>query len=244
MPGSSPRPPVRRQRGRPAVGAQRYMSDQSEREYAVLADQLDALGEDIEQARECADRAQQAPTTMSHHAPVSPVPAPRGEPVSLADGARILIRPIEPSDAHLLESNFDHLSAVSRYRRFLSPLDHLSQDQLTYLTQIDHELHEALVALDAHTGEGVGVARSIRDPAEAGHAEVSVVVSDLWQARGVGGVLIERLAALARASGVEHFTARLLIGNQAGHRLLERVAEEIDEREYAGAIELTARLRT
>ncbi len=54
----------------------------------------------------------------------------------------------------------------------------------------------------------------------------------------------QRLAIRARAVGVERFTARMLIGNHAGHRLLVRVADEISEHEDAGTMELTARLRT
>jgi hypothetical protein len=36
----------------------------------------------------------------------------------------------------------------------------------------------------------------------------------------------------------------MLIGNQGGRRLLERVADEIGEDQGAGTIEFTARLRT
>ena len=43
---------------------------------------------------------------------------------------------------------------------------------------------------------------------------------------------------------VECFTARMLIGNQAGRRLLQRVADEIGEDHGAGTIEFSARLRT
>ena len=164
--------------------------------------------------------------------------------VALAGGGSILIRPVEPRDARLLNACFEHLSAVSRYRRFLTTIDHLSKQQITYLTDVDHERHEALVALDAVTGDGVGIARSVRDLEDPRRAEVTIVVADLWQGHGVGSGLIERLAARAQAAGVERFTARMLIGNHAGHRLLERVADEIDEHEDAAAIELNARMRT
>jgi hypothetical protein len=55
---------------------------------------------------------------------------------------------------------------------------------------------------------------------------------------------VEQLSARARSAGVECFTARMLIGNHAGRRLLERVADEIGEDQGAGTIEFTARLRT
>jgi GNAT superfamily N-acetyltransferase len=244
MPQSSPRPAARRPTSHLQVGARRYISDQSEHEYAALADQLDALEDDIHHARESSTEAQRAPGMTPHVEAEAPRPSPRGESVVLADGASILIRPVEPDDARQLNAGFEHLSAVSRYRRFLTTIDHLSKQQLMYLTDVDHELHEALVALDAVTGEGVGIARSVRDTADPGRAEVTVVVADLWQSRGVGSSLIERLATRAQAAGVERFTARMLIGNHAGHRLLERVASKIDEHANAATIELSARLRT
>ena len=244
MPQSSPRPASRRPKGRLANGARPYSSDRSEHEYAALADQLDALEDDIHHARESSTEAQRAPGMTAHLEAEAPTPSPRGESVALADGARILIRPVEPHDAQQLKTGFEHLSAVSRYRRFLTEIDHLSERQLAYLTDVDHERHEALIALDAATGEGVGIARFVRDPNDPTQAEVAVMVADPWQGRGVGSALIERLAARARAAGVERFTARMLIGNHAGHRLFVQVADEISEHEDAGTIELTARLRT
>ncbi len=245
MPRSSPRPALRRGTGHLApTGPRRYGSNASEREYSALADQLDALEHDIDDAREASRRAVQPSGLTSHAEPDAPTPAPAGEPVALADGARILIRPIEPSDAEALKKAFDHLGAVSRYRRFLTPIDHLSHRQLAYLTHVDHIAHEALVAIDAATGEGVAIARFVRDPADHSRAEVTIVVADRWQARGVGAALAARLSARARGAGVEYVTGRMLIGNHGGRRLLELVADEITRDEDSGTVDFSARLRT
>jgi RimJ/RimL family protein N-acetyltransferase len=225
-------------------GSRPYGSNASEREYSVLAEQMDALEHDIDEARGASHRARRPPELASHAESEAPAPSLSGDPVTLADGARILIRPIEPTDAQLLKTGFEHLGAVSRYRRFLSPIDHLSDRQLIYLTEVDHIAHEALVAIGAATGEGVAIARFVRDPEDRSEAELAIVVADLWQGRGVGTALVEQLSARARSAGVECFTARMLIGNHAGRRLLERVADEISEDQGAGTIEFTARLRT
>ena len=82
--------------------------------------------------------------------------------VTLADGARLVIRPIEPTDRDLMAAGFERLSPESRYRRFFSPLPDLTGRQLDYLTRVDHHDHEALVALDADSGDGVAVARFVR----------------------------------------------------------------------------------
>jgi len=231
MPGTSP-PPTLRHPARAAHG--RYMSNDLEREYATLADQLDALEQDIRRARRTSRRAQAQRR--------EPPPAPHGEPARLADGARILIRPIEAGDAQELRRGFDRLSAGSRYQRFLAPIAYLTQDQIDFLTHVDHTTHEALVAVDASTGEGVGIARFIRDERDFTRADAALVVADGWQGRGVGTLLAERLAARARTVGVKSFTARMLAGNHAARRLVKQLGETIHEREVEGAVFFTTRV--
>ena len=232
MPSTSP-PPTLRRPARAAHG--RYMSDDLEREYATLADQLDALEQDIRRARR-ASRHAQSPRRQ-------PPPPPYGEPALLADGRRILIRPIEAGDAQELRWGFERLSAGSRYQRFLAPIAYLTQAQLEFLTHVDHVTHEALVAVDATTGEGVGIARFIRDEGDPTRADVALVVADRWQGLGVGTLLAERLAARARTVGVKSFTARMLARNHTARRLVEQIAESIQERDEDGAVILTAQAR-
>jgi hypothetical protein len=69
-----------------------------------------------------------------------------------------------PADAAELLRIFERLGALSRFRRFLMPLNRLSKRQIEYLARIDHTNHEALIAFDAQTGDGVGVARYLRNP--------------------------------------------------------------------------------
>ena len=83
--------------------------------------------------------------------------------VTLRDGAQVDVRPVEPEDRAALAEGFERLSPESRYRRFFGPMPRLSDRDLDYLTRVDHHDHEALVAVDALTGDGIGVARYVRD---------------------------------------------------------------------------------
>ena len=140
--------------------------------------------------------------------------------VRTRDGAELVIRHIQPDDKRLIAEGFERLSPESRYRRFFRPLDRLTERDLAYLTEIDHTDHEALAAIDPESGELVGVARYVRG-AEPQLAEVSVVVGDPWQRRGVATALLERLVERARDAQITHFVALVLDENVEAISLFE-----------------------
>ena len=133
--------------------------------------------------------------------------------IETIDGSRLAVRRIRPSDADALDAAFLKLSARSRYRRFLHPVNRLDRRDLEYLTHVDHVAHEAVIALNPDE-EIVGVARFIRENRRSERAEVAVTVADEWQGRGVGTQLLHRLATRARELGVEAFTAICLEDNE------------------------------
>lgn len=155
---------------------------------------------------------------------------------------QVEIRPIEPEDRDALARGFDRLSEQSRYRRFLSPRGPLSQAELSYLTEVDHRDHEALVAVDAETDEGVGVARFIRSPGDPAVAELAVAVADDWQGQGVGSLLAGELAKRAREEGITCFTALALAENDAILGLLQDLGEVRTGRTQLGTVELAVDL--
>ena len=147
----------------------------------------------------------------------------------LRDGSSVVIRPLEPEDRDLLRSGFEGLSDRSRYLRFQTPLAELSEEQLSYLTAVDHHDHEALLALDPGTDDAIGVARFVRVSDNV--AECAIVVADDWQNRGLGSELLERLVERAHDEGVERFTALVLAENADALRLLERLGDTVRQSE-------------
>jgi GNAT superfamily N-acetyltransferase len=152
-----------------------------------------------------------------------PLDAP-GDCAVLPDGGVIHVRPIEPEDKGLLRAGFERLSPESRYRRFLHSVKHLTDADLAYVTEVNHDDHEALVAVDPHGTELVGVARYVRLEKPA-TAEVAIAVLDDWQGRGVGTLLMHELTNRARAAGVRRFAATCLADNATVIDLLRRLGE-------------------
>jgi acetyltransferase len=146
---------------------------------------------------------------------------------ALADGRVIVIRPIRPDDQERLRASHARLSALTRYRRFLSSKPNLSSADATYLSVIDGCDHYALVAtypsaVDEETI--IGVARFVRSPEDPRVAEFAIVVGDDWQGQGVGRELMGRLVDAAVTRGVDHFEATMLVDNLAIRRLCEQFA--------------------
>lgn len=147
------------------------------------------------------------------------------ERVVLGPGIEVLMRPIRETDKHLLADGFQRLSPEARFQRFFAPVVKLSESDLTYLTEVDHHHHEALVAIDPDEGYLIGVARYIRTlPYREREAEVAIVVSDEWRGKGLGKALLSRLAIRAREEGVTHFLAVILADNSNATDLFENFA--------------------
>jgi acetyltransferase len=150
----------------------------------------------------------------------------------LSDGTRVVVRPLEPTDRDALARGFARLSPASRRLRFFATIESLSEAQLDYLTNVDHENHEAfavaLVDDDGVEGEGIGVGRWIRDGDDPTKAEVAVTVLDEYQARGVGTLLLGALAERAMEQGVETLFARVLWENVGWLESLRSVGARIE----------------
>ena len=150
------------------------------------------------------------------------------------DGRTIVIRPLEPGDKPLLVEGLNRMSEESRYRRFLAPKPSFTAAELAYLTEVDHHDHEALIAVEPGTGEPVGVARYVRDPAQPHVAEAALAVVDEWQHRGVGTALLRHLIGRARQEDVRRFRASVLSNNQPMFKLLDQPGLQPAGRESSG----------
>jgi GNAT superfamily N-acetyltransferase len=160
--------------------------------------------------------------------------------VRIRDGTELDVRPIEPGDADALRAGFERLSLESRYERFLSPLDHMSNAMVRYFTDVDHRDHEALVAFDS-AGDLVAVARYVRET-DPEVAEAAITVADDWHGRGLGTAMLQEIAERAREEGVKRFTAYVLARNDDMIDMLFRLgpAKVVDRQN--GAVQIEADL--
>ncbi len=73
------------------------------------------------------------------------------------------MRPVDAGDRQLLVEGLERLSTKSQWLRFMRPVSHLSERELTYLTELDYSDHSAWAALTVDEPPmGIGVARFLR----------------------------------------------------------------------------------
>jgi RimJ/RimL family protein N-acetyltransferase len=151
----------------------------------------------------------------------------------------LTLRRITPQDKDGLVAGLGRLSERSVYQRFLAPKPRLTTSELRYLTEVDFVDHYALVAVLTRSPDViVGVGRWVRSSDDPQAAEVAIVVADDLQGRGVGTRLGTALADAARERGVTRFTATILSGNRAAHRLMARISSQLEQTRAHGVDEL------
>ena len=122
----------------------------------------------------------------------------------LRDGTRVFVRPIHAEDIELERRFIEALSPSSRRFRFLETMRSPSDALLKQMTVINPSTDAAYVAI---IGEGdqqheIGVARFSARP--DGHdCEFAVTVSDEWQNKGLGTLLMRHLIDVAKARGIK-----------------------------------------
>lgn len=142
-------------------------------------------------------------------------PDSREADVVLRDGSSVHIRPARPADEAAILEFLEGLSPESRWLRFAATGTDLVSMARRWAGAEGCE-DCSLLAIAGVEGRVVGQAGFDRITAD--RAEVGFTVTDAYQGRGVGTLLLERLAVVAEEDGVAVFEADVLPEN---HRMLE-----------------------
>ena len=136
-----------------------------------------------------------------------------------ADGGLVHIRVVTPGDASGVRALHARASDQSIYLRFFSVSRATAESYVPLLTKPSGRNHHALAAC-LH-GEIVGVASFERLDRDA--AEIALIVADDCQHEGIGMLLLEHLASVARHLGLRRFVAEVLTENRSMARLLRDI---------------------
>jgi L-amino acid N-acyltransferase YncA len=130
------------------------------------------------------------------------------EQVTLRDGSPVSIRPVRSQDEPSLHAFLSGLCPEARRLRFFSGAVNVARAAQSVASIAGGRY--GLVACDR---SGVLVGHALFVPLDGERAEVAVEVADRLHGRGLGTILIERLAATAEARGIKRFIAEVLPDN-------------------------------
>ena len=152
----------------------------------------------------------------------------------LRDGREVLIRPIGKDDAALERAFIERLSPESRYHRFLGRY-RISDEMIRRFTDVDFRRDMAFVALREEGGKQteIGVCRFCTSD-EGESCECAVTVSDEYQGKGLGTLLMRHLIEVARERGIKRMVAIELAENIAMHALAESLGFKRDAEHRVG----------
>jgi acyl-CoA synthetase (NDP forming)/RimJ/RimL family protein N-acetyltransferase len=152
--------------------------------------------------------------------------------VVLRDGSVAHVRPIRPADADLLRAFHAGQSEESIYLRFFAPLRELSDRDVERFTVVDYDDRVALVAM---IGEHIiGIGRY--DKVDNHTAEVAFNISDHFQGKGIGSVLLEHLSAIGIEAGLGRFVAEVLPQNRKMLNVFKEAGYAVKHRLEDGVI--------
>jgi RimJ/RimL family protein N-acetyltransferase len=156
------------------------------------------------------------------------MPAPfEPREVVLRDGRRVRLRAISSGDEEEILQAFDHLSAQSRYMRFMATVQHLNEKRLRSVLASFPEKGFALAAtVPAEDGiDIVGAASLVLE--DAASCEFAISIIDGWGGAGLGSILLGELVAVARGRGLKRMRGFVLADNESMLRLARRTGFEV-----------------
>src|SRR6516165_6872937 len=158
--------------------------------------------------------------------------------LTLRDGSTVPVHVAGPGDREALADFFRRLSPESRCGRFLSLA--LPRPELIASLCDSSEPRSALtlVATRLQGGELRIIATGSYMAKDGRAAEVAVAVADEFQGKGLGTLLLERLALLAVRHGFTHFWAVARADNQPMLEVLRESGFALTERPERGEVEV------
>jgi GNAT superfamily N-acetyltransferase len=157
----------------------------------------------------------------------------------LKNGTTIEIRALRRADRDGLIAAVRGMSDRSLYRRFFGFRREFSDREVSKFLDIDFRGHVALVAVNTDQ-EIVGGARYV--VIAPGQAEVACAVTDTYQGKGLGTILIRHLAGMAKQAGARELMADVLADNMGMLKVFQNAGYPVTTRRHSGVVQVIIQL--
>jgi acetyltransferase len=132
--------------------------------------------------------------------------------VSLRDGGKVLLRPLEPDDAALYPDFLAEVSHDDLRLRFFAPMRQLSPALIDKLVHYDPAKAMAFIAIEQATGRMLGVVR-LHDDDGGDSGEFAILLRTRLKGHGLGWLMMQHMIANAKEKGLRSVRGQVLAEN-------------------------------
>ena len=150
------------------------------------------------------------------------------EETLMINGEQVTVRPVKPVDERRIQEHFYNLDKNDVTARFFHEKTSFLKEEVEDVSQIDYVKDLTVVAIVGEFGFGrvVGIGEYLIDPA-TNVAEVAFSISKEYQKKGMGKILIKKLAAAARENDIAGLVAYTSPGNRGMVKLFNQLPYKV-----------------
>jgi GNAT superfamily N-acetyltransferase len=145
------------------------------------------------------------------------------------DGEQVTIRPAKPVDERRIQEHLYNLDQDDVVARFFHDKTSFVHDEVEGVSLIDYIKDLTIVAVVGEFGFGtvIGIGEYLLDPATH-EAEIAFSISKPYQRKGLGKVLLNKLAFAARENGISGLFAYTSPQNRGMIKLFKMLPYKVD----------------
>ena len=144
------------------------------------------------------------------------------------DGEQITVRPVKPVDERRIQEHFYNLDKDDVVARFFHEKTTFLKEEVEGVSQIDYVKDLTMVVIVGEFGFGrvVGIGEYLIDPA-TNVAEVAFSISKEYQKKGMGKILIKKLASAAMENDISGLVAYTSPNNRGMIKLFNQLSYKV-----------------
>lgn len=170
--------------------------------------------------------------------PPTPQYALESGPILLKDGRTATLRPARPEDRPLFVEFLKRLSPQARTFRFFSEINPETAADLLLRKPPDED-KVTLVVLTGDPERIIATGEYVQEGPGSTSAEVAFLVDDWYQGRGLGSLLLERLALIGVQRGIRRFHAFTLAENKQMLDVFKASGFKVESHAESGEVEVS-----
>jgi acyl-CoA hydrolase len=145
------------------------------------------------------------------------------------NGQQVTVRPVKPVDERRVQEHFYNLDKNDVVSRFFHEKTSFLKEEVEGVSQIDYVKDLTLVAIVGEFGFGrvVGIGEYLVDPA-TNIAEVAFSISTEFQQKGMGKILLNKLASAAMANDISGLVAYTSPNNRGMIKLFNQLPYKVN----------------